>query len=209
MTRAAGVRIREARRADAPALARLHAARISEGFLPRLGVPFLTRLYRRMLRAPGCAVVVLAEDGGETDGTGESGDVLGFAAATEDVGRLYREFLLRDGVLAGLRAAPRIVRSLRRVVETLRYPASTGPLPDAEILAVAVHERAEGRGHGRRLVARVTEALAGRGVTAVKVVAGADNAAALRMYERAGFGHYARREVHEGVVSEVLLWPSP
>ena len=50
--------------------------------------------------------------------------------------------------------------------------------------------------------------LAARGVNAVKVVAGADNAAALRLYEKCGFVPRARIEVHEGTPSEVLVWNS-
>ena len=134
--------------------------------------------------------------------------VVGFAAAATDLGALYREFVLRDGVVAGTLAAPRLVRSWRKVVETLRYPAASGDLPDAEVLAVAVSPAAAGAGLGARLVAAATDELGRRGVPAVKVVTGADNVAALRLYERCGFAARERVAVHEGVASEVLVWPS-
>lgn len=191
--------VRFARPADAEAIAALHATRISEGFLPTLGPRFLTRLYRRITRSSRAFAVVATDD---------AGAVVGFAAAATDLGALYREFVLRDGVVAGALAAPRLVRSWRKVVETLRYPAASGDLPDAEVLAVAVAPAAAGAGLGARLVAAATDELVRRGIPTVKVVTGADNVAALRLYERCGFAAREQVAVHEGVASEVLVWPS-
>ncbi len=190
--------LRPAARADAPRVAALHAGRITEGFLPTLGTGFLTRLYRRVLAAPEGIVLVAVERDG----------VVGFVAAATDLGSIYRSFLWRDGVPAALTAAPRLVRSWRRVVETLRYPARTEDLPDAEILAVAVDSRCAGRGLGRELVDAALAELAARGVTSVRVVAGADNRAALGLYHRCGFVTAAQTAVHEGTPSEVLVWRS-
>lgn len=192
------VRVRPALASDAPHMAALHAERITEGFLPTLGLGFLTRLYRRVVRAPGSFAVVAERDG----------RVLGFAAGAEDLGRLYREFVTRDGVAAGAIAAPRIIRNARRVLETLRYPGGTHALPDAEILAVAVAGEAAGLGLGRRLVASLMDEFAQRSVPAVKVVAGSANPAALALYRGAGFRDVATQSVHAGVDEEVLVWTS-
>ena len=113
---------------------------------------------------------------------------------------------MRDGILAGLRAAPRLIAAVPRVVETLRYPSTTATLPDAEILAVAVAAAASGRGVGRGLVSAATEEFRRRSVHAAKVVTTADNQAALAMYRGAGFTPIQRREVHAGRSSEVLVW---
>ena len=185
---------------DARAIASLHARRISEGFLPRLGERFLVRLYRRVTRSPHAFAYVL--DDGAPHG------IVGFAAAATDVGALYREFARRDGVVAGVVAAPSLLRNGRRVIETLRYPARTGALPAAEVLAVAVDATSGGRGHGRRLVEAVTQELARRGVREAKVVAGSANEAALRLYRGCGFTRAAPVAVHDGAESEVLVWAS-
>jgi ribosomal protein S18 acetylase RimI-like enzyme len=193
------VKVRFASETDASRLAQLHVERITEGFLPTLGPAFLTRLYRRIARSAEAFASVAPDDR----------DVaVGFAAATLDTGRLYREFALRDGLVAGLAAAPRLARSWRRVLETVRYPSVDRDLPAAEVLAVAVDERCGGKGVGRQVVDAATRALAARGISAVKVVTGADNGAALRMYEACGFTPAARLELHPGVVSEVLVWSS-
>ena len=159
--------------------------------------------------------------GGTTSGTGTAaatsdlGSVskygsapTGFVAGVGSVGALYRRFLLRDGVTAGLAAAPRLLRSVPRVVETLRYPSAGDALPDAEILAVAVAEESGGKGVGRTLVGAATGEFARRGTTAAKVVTTADNAPALAMYRACGFAHAAAIEVHAGRASEVLVWTS-
>ena len=190
--------IRPAGDADVAAVAALHADRIGEGFLSSLGPGFLGRLYQRVLRS---------EDGFLLVATGpDSGRVLGFVAGVASVGGLYRRFILRDGLVAGVLAAPRLVRAVPRVLETLRYPAATGDLPDAEILAVAVAADATGAGLGRALVHAGTDAFTQRGVTAAKVVTTADNDAALAMYHACGFATTAGVEVHAGRTSEVLVW---
>ena len=189
--------VRAAVVSDAPQLAALHAARISEGFLPTLGPRFLTRLYRRIATSPRAFAYVAVDDG----------TVVGFAAGSDDVGRLYREFLLRDGLVAAFAAAPRLLRSSRRVVETLRYPSSADvdSLPRAEILSVAVAVRAGRRGIGRRVVAAAVAEFDRRGIDAVKVVAAADNEAAERLYTGEGFTEVHDLAVHGGTASRAYV----
>jgi ribosomal protein S18 acetylase RimI-like enzyme len=195
------VTVRLASAGDTRRLADLHATRITEGFLPSLGPAFLDRLYRRIVRSDDSFAYVVTDD--------QDGHIEGFAAATADLGALLREFALRDGLVAGVVAAPRLLRSWRRVLETVRYPAGEGAdLPDAEILSVAVAEEAAGRGIGRLVVDAATRRLADRGERAIKVVAGADNTAAIHLYERCGYAAHSKVEVHEGVTSQVLVWNS-
>jgi ribosomal protein S18 acetylase RimI-like enzyme len=189
--------VRKARPEELTRVAELHADRIADGFLSSLGVPFLRRLYRRVLAGPDSFVLVA---------TGADAVVVGFVAGVGDLARLYRRFLVRDGVAAGVRAAPRLVRALRRVVETLRYPTATTDLPEAEILAVAVAEEAGGRGIGRVLVDAAVAEFHERGIRAARVVTTTDNTRALAMYRACGFATVARFEVHAGRVSEVLVW---
>ena len=194
----ADVTVRVATPADARRLAELHSARISEGFLAQLGVRFVERLYRRIVASPDAFVYVATSADG----------VVGFVAGASDVARLYRRFLVRDGIVAGVVAAPRLLRSWRRVFETLRYPARAEDLPAAEILALAVDAPVARRGVGRQLVAAALEEFGRRGVVSAKVVAGADNRAALALYTACGFASIARFAVHEGTPSEVLVWSS-
>ncbi len=192
--------IRPATATDLPFVAELHAQRISEGFLSSLGLPFLRRLYARVLGSPGSFILV------NDDHLGTPSLVNGFVAGVEDLGALYRRFVLRDGIAAGIRCAPRLVAAMPRVIETLRYPSTTAALPDPEILAVAVAADAAGRGVGRALVGAATAEFTRRGITSAKVVTTADNAAALAMYRGCGFAASAPLEIHTGRISEVLVW---
>jgi ribosomal protein S18 acetylase RimI-like enzyme len=194
------VRIRPADDADLPAVAALHATRIDEGFLSSLGPAFLRRLYRRV-RLDDRGFVLVATDDDDV--------VTGFAAGVADLKALYRRFVLRDGLVAGLRSAPRLVRALPRVVETLRYADTGADLPTAEILAVAVARSAGGRGVGRSLVGAAVAEFDRLAVAAAKVVTTADNEAAIAMYRAAGFLPAATIEVHQGRTSQVLVWTPP
>jgi ribosomal protein S18 acetylase RimI-like enzyme len=190
------VTVRIAGQADAAAAARLHAEAIDEGFLSCLGPRFLTLLYRRMVRDHRSFVLVAEQDG----------LVVGQAAATEDVGQLYRQFLLRDGLVAGVVAAPRLIREWRSVLETLRYPSEGADLPKAELLAVAVSGTSRGRGVGRSLVAAANDELARRGVHDARVVVAASNGPAIGLYQSSGFRPATSIEVHAHTTSQVLTW---
>ena len=188
--------IRPGTRADAGAAARLHADQIGEGFLSSLGPRFLTLLYRRIVTWPRSFLLVAEEDG----------TVVGQVAAAEDVGGLYRQFLVRDGLVAGVVAAPHLLRSWRSTLETLRYPSAEGDLPAAELLAVAVDSGWQGRGIGKALVIAANEELARRGVANARVVCAASNAPALGLYRSSGFRSAATIQLHADTRSEVLTW---
>ncbi len=192
--------VRRAGPADARAAARLHAERISEGFLALLGPGFLDLLYRRITRTDGSFLLV-ADDG----------DVVGFVAGSEDVSGLYRSFILHDGVRAGVGAAGPLLRNWRRVLETLRHGSDDGAGRGrgTELLAIAVDEGAQGTGVGGRLVAAFLDEVGRGGREAAYVVVAADNLGAIRLYERAGFVRQSEFELHAGARSLLLQWDGP
>jgi ribosomal protein S18 acetylase RimI-like enzyme len=192
--------IRPATAADAGAMARLHADGMPEAFLPTLGPRFLARLYQALAADPD-AVALVAEG---VDG------VVGFAAGVPSVGGFYRRFARGHGPAAALAAAPRLVRPgvARRLLETVRYPAAGnghGPMPDAELLSIAVAPGWRAGGTGRALADGVLEGLAGRGVDDIKVVVGAANQGANRFYAKVGFREAGQLTVHQGTPSNVWI----
>lgn len=64
---------------------------------------------------------------------------------------------------------------------------------EAEILSVAVAARSQGRGLARTLLTLHLRRLAGLGARAVFLEVDEHNAAALKLYDRAGFGEISRR----------------
>ncbi|MDP8959694.1 MAG: GNAT family N-acetyltransferase [Actinomycetota bacterium] len=191
------VEVRVAEPADVAVLARLHASSIDTGFLPRLGLPFLKRLYQALVRWED-GVVLVADAG--------AGPV-GFVAGVGDIGRFYRHFARRHGLRAALAALPHLVRpdNLRRAWETFRYQGG-GVGVEAELVSMAVAPQLRGQGVGNRLGVDLLRELGQRGNRSVKVVVGAENQAALRAYRKMGFGDVATLEVHAGEPSQVLVW---
>ncbi len=193
--------IRLAMAADAAAMARLHADGMPDAFLPALGHGFLTRLYRALATDP--QAVALVADGG--------GEVVGMATGVASVGGFYRRFARRHGLTAALVAAPRLVRPrlLRRLLETVRYPSSStaelGPLPDAELLSIAVAPSSRTWGTGRALADGILLGLAERGAGEIKVVVGAANEGANRFYAKVGFQPAGQIAVHQGTPSNVWI----
>jgi GNAT superfamily N-acetyltransferase len=108
-------------------------------------------------------------------------------------------------------AAPRLLRPsvLRRLLETMRYPATAtgpdGPLPDAELLSIAVAPGCRTGGTGRALADGVLRGLAERGAVELKVVVGAANGGANRFYEKVGFHPAGHLSVHQGTPSNVWI----
>ncbi len=166
---------------EAPAVARLHAGTITGGFLVKLGVRFLTSLYRG-IAADDQSLVLVARDGGR---------VIGFCAYTDNVAGLYRRVLRRRALGLALGALPRALdpRILKEVRDTLRYPQkqATGDLPASELLALGVDGSQRGRGVGRQLVDACLEQARQRGQRRVKVLAGTQLEPANKLYRRCGF----------------------
>ena len=186
------VRLGEPR--DASTAASLHARLINEGFLSSLGARFLGRLYSRITRAEG-SFLLIAQAQQST---------VGFIAGSVSVSRLYRSFLLRDGVAAFLGAPVRLVLSSPRVLETLRHGRGDEVIEGGELLAVAVDPTWRGQHVGGQLVDAFLREIEERGLSAAHVVVGAENAAAIAMYRRAGFAPARTFELHRGTQSLVM-----
>jgi len=191
------MKLRPARPDDADAIARLHAAAVTEGFLPTLGPGFLRLLHRRIVLSRHSFAIVSEDDSGLT----------GVVATSVNVRSLYREFLVRDGVRASVAALPRLLRATRRVLETLRYPKRHTELPPAEVLVVAVAATKRGTGIGSSLLERALEELDARGAHSARVVTTASNVASLALYRSRGFRPVSAIEVHRGTESVVLVRP--
>lgn len=194
-----GLALRPGTEADAGVAAALHVGQINEGFLAMLGAGFLSRLYRRVAREPSSFLLV-AEDGTTT---------VGFLAGSTDVAGLYRSFVVRDGVFAALSCAARLLRSWRRVMETLRHGTGGETGAGPELLAVAVDPAERGRGAGALLVEGFLAEIARRGCATAHVVVGADNERAIALYRRAGFETQERFELHAGTASLLMRWLPP
>lgn len=190
------LRLRRARRTDAPAMAALHVAAYEEAFLPKLGQAFLRRMYLAHITDPGSVCLVVENDG----------QVVGYTAGAISLSAVRKRFLRRHGLPAGIAIAPRILRPgiARRFLESARYPETTRGLPEPELAFIAVHARYRSMGVGRRLGRALVDELRARGAAEVKAFVGARNEASNRMFEQIGFERRGKVVVHDGEPSN--LW---
>jgi ribosomal protein S18 acetylase RimI-like enzyme len=196
---ASDVVVRPGTTADAPTAARLHTEQLDEGMLSSLGPRFLRYLYRRLTLTPGCFLLIAERDR----------RAVGFIAATENTGAFYKQFLLRDGLVAGVTSAPRIIRALPRVLETLRHGSRprTASTP-AELLSAGVDRNIRGGGIGRVLFSTALKELSSRGAPRVQLVVAKDNAGAVGLYKSLGFWVEEEFEMHPGRMSLLMQWSS-
>ena len=174
----------------AAAAARLHREQIDTGFLSTLGHGFLKQLYAAIPSCPSGFGFVWIEPDGE---------VAGFIACAESTGRLYKQSLLRRGVLMAIPLVRFVVRPavMKRMWQTLRYPAEVAAeLPRAEVLSIAVAPDARGKGIGKALMRVAMDEFAGRGIGRVRVAVWAGNDPANAFYKRCGFVRACTREHH-------------
>lgn len=195
--------IRRASVRDARSIAYIHTHALPDAFLPKLGPGFLTQLYRTMVVDPSSVVLVA-----ETDDR-----LCGFVAGTTSVGRLYKRFLVRRGIVAALGAVPRLIRpsTMKRVWETARYPASAEGLPSEELLAIGILADTRQSGLGSQLGQTFLTELRALGADQVKVVVAADNRAGNSLYEKLGFELSTQFDLHGDARSNIWIkrWSSP
>jgi ribosomal protein S18 acetylase RimI-like enzyme len=202
------IAVREAVKGDAARAAQLHVAGINEGYLATLGQRFLSRLYARMVTSRHAFLIVAYEP--RESVANATRPAIGFVAGTESVSALYREFLVKDGVIAGIGSAPRLLRSIPRLLETLRYGAGESQSKErsddreSELLSIAVAAEARNRGAGALLVDAFRSAAVRSGSRSARVVVGAENDGAIRLYRNAGFVEDERFELHPGTASLLL-----
>ena len=131
-----------------------------------------------------------------------------FASGSTDVGKFYKEFLIKHGFKAVLISLPRFTTPpvLKKVLETMKYPsAASSELPRAELLSIAVKGNATGKGIAQELVKALIEEFRKRGVEKIKVVVGAGNERANKLYRKIGFEFYSITQIHKGELSNVYI----
>ena len=185
----------------AVSIARLHTEQISAGFLTSLGQRFLVHLYDSIATCDD-AVLLTARQGER---------LAGMICGSTDTRRVYRHFVRRKAVQAGLAALPRLltIERMKHVWETWRYPASSPQLdlPTSEVLNFCVSSDFQRRGVGVSLFDRLTQELHARGLRDLKIVTGEAQESAHRFYEAVGAVLAHRTEVHRGQASRIYLYP--
>jgi len=174
----------------------LHIQGISAGFISSLVLKFVTSLYEAIAQGNSSFGYVAEEDG----------KVLGFIAFTTNLSKLYKSVLLKKGYRFALLLAGKMfsLKRIKKLFETLFYPSRVKKmdLPCAELLSIVVAEEARGKGLATELVKKGLEACRLRGIEKVKVLVGATNEPANKLYLHCGFELAGQIDNH-GVISNI------
>ncbi len=182
-------------------VALLHMEGIDQGFLPQLGLGFMTLLYEAIDRSPDA--VLLVEQQGDR--------VLGFISGAGSMKPIYK-YLLRRFIHLIAALTPSIVMParLKRIFEIVRYNCSghrqsAEALPTFELLSIVVSPEARGTGCADKLYKSLIQYCEARDIEAFRIVVGDSLVSAHKFYQRMGAIAAARIEVHRGNGSVVYI----
>lgn len=182
-------------------VARLHIEGISQGFLPQLGLEFMTILYDAIDHSSNSVLITESHDG----------EVIGFVAGASSMRPIYRQ-LLRKPIRLFIALLPSLImpQRVRRIFEILRYNsqmriAQVTEVPGFELLSIVVAPAARGTGAADRLYQRLVEHCEKKSLTGFKIVVGDALAPAHRFYQRNGAIPVGRIEVHLGEGSVIYV----
>ncbi|MHC4755643.1 MAG: GNAT family N-acetyltransferase [Planctomycetota bacterium] len=177
-------------------IASLHIQGIGTGFISSLGINFVTALYEAISQSRTSFGYTIEEDG----------RVLGFVTFTTNLNKLYKSVIASKGLRFAFLLAGKMfsLKRLKRIFETLLYPnrVKNMDLASAELLSIVVSPEAYRTGLGSRLVRKGLEQCLEMGHERVKVLVGAENEPANRLYQKCGFEFVSQMENH-GVKSNL------
>jgi len=178
--------------------AHLHIQGIPTGFISSLGRDFVTALYEAIAEDKNSFGFVAVEDD----------KVLGFIAFSTNLNKLYKSIILKRGLRFAFLLAGKMfsLERIKRTLETLFYPGRTKGmnLPSAELLSIVVADESQGKGLGGQLLQKGLAECAKRGIEKVKVLVGADNKPANKLYLKCGFELVGQIDSH-GVVGDIYV----
>jgi len=179
-------------------VAALHIQCISTGFISSMGIDFVTSLYDAIVKSKSSLGVVAVRNE----------KVLGFAAFTTNLNKLYKSIIRRKGLKFALLLAGNMWsrKRIKKIFETLFYPSRIKKmnLPSAELLSIAVAPEERRKGLAGQLIEKGLRLYRKTGVDKVKVLIGADNKAGNKLYLKTGF-ELIGQIVNHGVLSNIYV----
>jgi predicted ATP-grasp superfamily ATP-dependent carboligase/ribosomal protein S18 acetylase RimI-like enzyme len=179
-------------------VAKLHVSGIHTGFISSLGIDFVTFLYEAIAESEsGFGFVVL-----------KNREIVGFVAFTTNVNMLYKSVIRRNGLKLAFVLVRKMfsLSTIRKVSETLFYPSRVKKmnLPLAELISIVVDSQARAKGLATKLTQIGFAECVNRRIGKIKVLVGADNSPANKLYLRCGFKLVTQIDNH-GVMSNIYI----
>ena len=182
-------------------IAHFQCSQLSESFLSSLGKKMVELVFSHIFESDTGILIVAIEK--------NTRDICGFIAGTVDIIRLYRSFLIKHTLSAVWFLIPMLlsVRKLRRMFETLLYPAKKKirDLPKAECLAFTVSSKYRGTGLALLLWEKIMYEFKKSGVETFKLSTYSNLTRAHAFFEKLG-AKKSTIEVHKGEQSYVYVF---
>jgi len=192
------ITIREITVQDVPVVAVLHTEGIKAGFISSLGIDFVTALYQAIADSKSSFGFVAEEEE----------RVLGFVAFTTNINKLYKSVIAKSGPKFAFLLAGKMfsIKRIKKVLETLFYPNRIKKmgLPSAELLSIVVVPEERGRGLAAQLLQKGSQECVNRQIDKVKVLVGAGNKPANKLYLKCGFELVGQIKNH-GIMSNLYI----
>lgn len=180
-------------------VAELHKQSIDQGFLPVLGVRFLTILYWA-IDSDKDSVLIVEESEGE---------VVGFVSASLGMRAVVKRMLHRPfSLFCALFPSVVMLGRLVKIFEVLRYASSSHSekgFPRAELLSIAVTPSFRGKKVSDKLYDKLKIHLKSKNVLAFCITVGSELKNARSFYDRMGACPSGIIEVHVGKSSVVYV----
>lgn len=183
--------------------AKIHSDVIPTGFLPKLGLDFLSSLYRGFSTSKYSFLVLAVENS----------RVVGFMAVSLNTKTFFKQYLLTQAFKDIFRIPISIFGKvfLGKVLEVLKYPFYDKANQDhfvsnSEIFNFCVIKGMQGRGVGQLLFSDAVIRLGDNGVDILKIVTGQSQVGAQRFYYKCGARLSHKIMVHQGEESLVFKY---
>ena len=192
------IELKELQVTHAGQVAALHIRCISTSFISSLGFVFVTSLYVAVVKSKSSFGIVAVKNE----------KVLGFAAFTTNLNKLYRSIVWRKGLKFALLLAGNMWsrKRVKKIFETLFYPSRIKKLnlPSAELLSITVMPEERRKGLAGELIEKGFRHYQKTGTEKIKVLIGADNKAGNKLYLKSGF-EFAGQIINHGTLSNIYV----
>jgi ribosomal protein S18 acetylase RimI-like enzyme len=200
------IHVRAVTSADLDALGAIHRLAFTDSLASALGIGYLRLYYHWFIESPRAVSFVAERDGA----------IIGFVVGTDNARIYYDELYgarrpaMMRAMILGIVTHPAAILRLARMVGLVREiarrqiarrlkkrPAPSAqnmppapPRQNATLVSIAIHPDAQGSGASTPLMRAFVDACAARAVPVIHLSVRADNARAIRFYEREGWTRY-------------------
>jgi len=183
--------------------AKIHSKEIPEGFLPTLGVNFLSSLYEAFSKSKHSFLLLAIKDS----------RVVGFIAVSLHTKLFFKQYLWTQSYKNFYKIPISVFGKvfIKKIVEVLRYPFEENIkehdfVSNSEVFNFCVDVSVQGQGIGKLLFSKAVDQLDNSKVRVLKIVTGQKQIGAQKFYYRSGAILSHKIIVHKGEESMVFKY---